>query len=76
MVAVLDPEQRLPLIEGAFPALRQRSAEELRSLVAVVEEIGSLELLRAVCASLHCPVPPLAAPQRKNQARAGRTDAA
>lgn len=39
MAAPLDPAHRLPLIEIAFPALRQRSPEELRRLVTVIDEL-------------------------------------
>jgi Zn-dependent protease with chaperone function len=43
MVTPLDPVHRLPLIELAFPALRQRSPKELHQLVAAVEEISRMD---------------------------------
>jgi len=43
MIAPLDPSHRLPLIELAFPALRQRTPQELQQLVAVVEEISRMD---------------------------------
>lgn len=43
LMASLPPEQRLPLVAIAFPALRQRSSSELQTLVAVVEEIERMD---------------------------------
>lgn len=43
LVGALPPEQRLPLIELAFPALRQRGADELQALVVAIEEITRMD---------------------------------
>ncbi len=43
IVDPLPPQQRLPLIEMAFPALRQRSPQELQLLIAAIEEIGRMD---------------------------------
>lgn len=43
LVAALAPEQRMPLISLAFPALRQRSRHELQALVAAIEEVTRLD---------------------------------
>lgn len=39
-VARLDPVYRLPLSEIAFPALRQRTPEQLRALAAALEQLA------------------------------------
>jgi Zn-dependent protease with chaperone function len=39
-IARLDAAQRLPLLELAFPALRQRPALELRALVGLVDDLA------------------------------------
>jgi Zn-dependent protease with chaperone function len=41
--AHLEPAQRLPLLEIAFPALRQRPPEQLRALVVLVDELLRLD---------------------------------
>lgn len=41
--ARLEPAQRLPLLEIAFPALRQRPPEQLRALVVLVDELLRLD---------------------------------
>jgi Zn-dependent protease with chaperone function len=43
MTESLPPALRVPLVQMAFPALRQRSPEELRSLVTAIEEIERLD---------------------------------
>jgi hypothetical protein len=39
VAAELPPEQRLPLLEIAFPAIRRRPAEELRDLLGLIDRI-------------------------------------
>ncbi|HEX9810801.1 MAG TPA: M48 family metallopeptidase [Burkholderiales bacterium] len=43
MIAPLNPAHRLPLIELAFPALRQRSPQELRQIVTAVEDVTRMD---------------------------------
>ncbi len=43
MTESLSPALRVPLLQIAFPALRQRSPDELRKLVASIEEIERLD---------------------------------
>lgn len=43
MAQALSPEQRLPLIEMAFPILRERSAEEMQRLIAAIDEIARMD---------------------------------
>jgi len=43
MASGLAPEQRLPLIALAFPALRQRPRKDLQVLIAAVEEVGRMD---------------------------------
>jgi Zn-dependent protease with chaperone function len=43
LVGALAPEQRLPLIALAFPALRQRTPQDLKALVAAIEEVTRLD---------------------------------
>lgn len=43
LVEPLPPDQRLPLIELAFPALRQRAPAELQALVAAIDEIARMD---------------------------------
>ena len=43
LVAPLDPAHRMPLLEIAFPALRQRPRAELDALVGVVEELARMD---------------------------------
>jgi hypothetical protein len=43
MIAPLNPAHRLPLIELAVPALRQRSPQELRQIVTAVEDVTRMD---------------------------------
>jgi Zn-dependent protease with chaperone function len=43
LVAALAPEQRLPLVGLAFPALRQHTRQDLKALVAAIEEVTRLD---------------------------------
>ena len=63
----LHPMQRLPLAQLAFPTLRRRTRPQLVAFLAALDEliradgqvtVTEAELLRTVCAALHCPLPP------------------
>jgi len=43
LVTALPPEQRLPLVALAFPAMRQRPAKDLQLLVETVEEVTRMD---------------------------------
>lgn len=43
VIAAIDPIYRLPLIAMTFPALRRRSAAELRALSALVDELAQAD---------------------------------
>lgn len=42
-VVQLDPAQRLPLFEIAFPALRQHTPDELRTLASLVDKLAAAD---------------------------------
>jgi Zn-dependent protease with chaperone function len=54
----------LSRLDSLAPAAKEQLVEALLRTIAHDRQVtvGETELLRAVCASLHCPLPPLAAP--------------
>lgn len=67
-MGVLD--RALTRLDGLAPMSKQALIEAL--VVTVLHDrrvsLGEVELLRAICASLHCPVPPLAPVSTENKA--------
>jgi Zn-dependent protease with chaperone function len=75
-VAQLD--HALSRLDRLGPRAKQSLIEALVTTVTHDRKInlGEMELLRAICASLHCPVPPMEMPVATAGARAGSPDAA
>lgn len=63
-------DRALTRLDGLAPMSKQALIEAL--VVTVMHDrrvnLGEVELLRAICASLHCPVPPLAPPDAESKA--------